>query len=85
MRLEAECRNLRTAIIMGFLVEAGGRPDGERSASAAGWSAEIVELPPAQLGPLRIPRDRLVIEGEDEATVQRVYDFMRHNLMRGGG
>lgn len=85
LRYEAECRNLPTELIMGFLVEAGGSPDGERSVSAAGWSAELVELPPAELGPVSIPRDVLIIEGSDEDTVEQVYLFMRRNLMRGGG
>ena len=34
---------------------------------------------------MSIRRDLLVIEGEDAAAVERVVDFMRRSLMRGGG
>lgn len=69
---------------MSIVEEAGALRSGERTASAEGWTARLVEMPPAQLGPLRIPRDMLVIEG-DEAAIPRVSDFMRRNLIRGGG
>lgn len=85
VRIELEFRNLAADLIMSVLVEAGGNLDGERVASADGWTAVLVKMPPAALGPVFIPRDMLVIEGDDEGTVRRTADFMRRNLMRGGG
>ena len=72
------------SLIMSIVEEAGALRSGERTAYAEGWTARLVEMPPAQLGPLRIPRDMLIIEG-DEAAIPRVSDFMRRNLIRGGG
>lgn len=85
MRAEFEIRSLPTPLVMGFLAEAGGTLHGERAARAEGWSARLEEMPPAPLGPVSIRRDLLVIEGSDVEAVQRVVDFMRRSLMRGGG
>jgi len=84
VRVEFEIRNMPASLIMSIVEEAGARRSGERTASAEGWTARLVEMPPAQLGPLRIPRDMLVIEG-DEQTIPHISDFMRRNLIRGGG
>lgn len=85
MRAEFEIRNLPAGLVMGFLKEMGGVQHGERAARGAGWAARLEAMPPAPLGPVSIRRDLLVIEGEDAAAVERVVDFMRRSLMRGGG
>ena len=44
------------------------------------------ELEPALVGlMIRIRRDLIVIEGDDETIVTPVYDFVRQNMIRGGG
>lgn len=69
---------------MEYLAEAGGKPTGELAVSGEGWSAYLEPLEPAVVGTMRIPRDRLVIAGDDLA-VERVSAFMRFKTMRGGG
>ncbi len=85
MRVEMELRNLPLFRLMEYLVEAGGQLNGERAVSGAGWSAVLEKMEPAYVGKLRVPRDLLVIEGEDTDEVERVKAFMRHKTMRGGG
>lgn len=85
MRFELELRNLPLNRLGEYLVVAGGTLSDARHAVGQGWSAEIVALEPAVLGKFSIPRDLLVIEGEDDAAVQTVHAFMRRQTMRGGG
>ncbi len=85
MRVEFELRNLPLARLGEYLVAAGGWLIDARHATGAGWSAVITELESATLGVLRIPRDLLVIEGDDTAAVETVRDVMRRHTMRGGG
>ena len=79
-----ELRNLPANRVMGYLVEAGGQLSGDRTASSQGWSATLVQLEPAQVSVISVPRDLLVIEGEPDA-VERIQAHMRRRTMRGGG
>lgn len=86
MRVELELRNMKLAVVMGVLAQAGGTVTGERSVQGKGWQSRVDELEPAQVGPMiRIRRDLVVIEGEDETIVTPVCDFVRQNMIRGGG
>ena len=85
MRFELELRNLPLGRLGEYLVAAGGRLVDPRHVVGRGWSAEIRALEPAALGKFTIPRDLLIIEGDDEAEVQGVHAFMRRQTMRGGG
>ena len=86
MRFEMELRNLRRSLVMGFLMQAGGEPSGELSVNGEGWNARLEGMEPARIGPaIPIRRDMLIIEGDDPAVVTPVYDFMRKNMIRGGG
>ncbi len=84
VRVELELRNLPLDRVMGYLVDAGGQLDGRRAVQGEGWSAELIEMEPAQVNVIRVPRDLLVIEGEPGA-VEQVHAFMRRRTMRGGG
>ncbi len=84
MRVELELRNLPGSRILDYLVEAGGEPTGDLTVSGGGWSACLEPMEPAVVGAMRIPRDRLVIVGDDSA-VERISAFMRRQTMRGGG
>ncbi|MDX1992576.1 MAG: hypothetical protein SF029_09305 [bacterium] len=85
MRVELDLRNLPLFRLMEYLTEAGGDPSGERTVTAARWQAEILRMEPVTITPiLKVPRDLLVIEG-DEDEVRRVEAYMRHKTMRGGG
>lgn len=85
MRFELELRNLPLDRVGQYLVEAGGSIETPRRVVGQGWTATLIELEPAALGAFRIPRDLLVIEGDDDAAVLAVNAFMRRQTMRGGG
>jgi hypothetical protein len=86
MRLEMELRNMRVSVVMDVLAQAGATPTGERLAEGEGWQAHLIELEPAKVGStITIRRDVLVIEGDDEALVTPIYNFVRKNMIRGGG
>ena len=86
MRFELELRNMRHPVVMDVLLQAGGQPTGALSVQGDGWQARLEELEPAQVGSIvGIRRDLLIIEGDDEAIVTPVYDFIRKNMLRGGG
>ncbi len=75
MRVEIELRALPRFRIMDYLVQVGGEVSEALEVQGKGWSATIEALEPDQVGIVSIPRDRLVIEG-DERAVERVYSFM---------
>lgn len=83
-RVEYELRNLPRHRMREYWVEAGGTLTSSLSAEGEGWKIWLESMPPAVVGPIEVRRDRLVIEGE-QATVQRIADFMRGKTMRGGG
>ncbi len=84
MHIEMELCNLPLERIMDYLAEAGGQISGQRTATGQGWSAVLVEMEPAQVGVISVPRDLLVIEGQPEP-VDRIHALMRRRTMRGGG
>lgn len=79
-----ELRNLPRHRILEYLVEAGGEQVGPIMVIGDGWEACLEEMEPAAVGSFRIPRDQLVIVGEDPC-VEQVNSFMRRKTMRGGG
>ena len=84
MRVEMELRNLPRFRVIGYLEDAGGKATEIMTVEGNGWTAYLEALEPAEIGIVRIPRDRLVIEGEETA-VERVHSYMRRKTMRGGG
>ncbi len=84
MHIEMELRNLPRFRIMEYLEEAGGEPDGDLSVKGVRWSASLEEMEPAYVGMIRVPRDKLIIRGEEEI-VRQVHALMRRKTMRGGG
>jgi hypothetical protein len=86
MRFELELRHMRVSVIMDVLAQAGATPTGERTAEGEGWQAEMIALEPATVGStVSIRRDLLVIEGDNETLVTSIYNFVRKNMIRGGG
>lgn len=83
-RVEMEMRNLPLFRLQEYLVEAGSEQIGERTFQGKGWNANIEKMEPAQILTITVPRDMVVIEG-DESEVDRVHAFMRQKTMRGGG
>ena len=84
MRVEMELRNMPRFRIIQYLEEAGGTSTADLVVSADGWSAWLEEMEPAYVGRIQVPRDLLVIEGEDDS-VESIQAFMRAKTMRGGG
>lgn len=84
MRVEFELCNLPRFRVMEYLEQAGGEPVAALEVAGDGWIAVLDALEPAQVGSVLVPRDRLVIEGDDPV-VERVSAFMRQRTMRGGG
>lgn len=81
MRVTIELRLIPRYRVMDYLVQAGGVPVESLSVTGAGWTATIEALEPDSLGMVRVPRDCLVIEG-DEAAVERVRAFMQRQVDR---
>jgi hypothetical protein len=76
MRVELELRVLPRFRVIDYLVQAGGTPTETLCVAGEGWSAFIEALEPDPFGLASVPRDRLVIEG-DERAVERVQAFMQ--------
>jgi hypothetical protein len=79
-----ELRNWPRFRVINFLVEAGGQVDEALSVRGDRWAAYLEALEPDLVGIVRVPRDRLVIQGETRA-VERVHAFMRRRTSRGRG
>jgi hypothetical protein len=84
MRVEMELCNLPLDRIMGYLVEVGGKISEPRAVIGESWSAVLIELEPAQVGVISVPRDLLIIEGQPDV-VERIHALMRRRTIRGGG
>jgi hypothetical protein len=86
MRVEIELRVLPRYRVMDYLVQVGGEVTEMLSVTGSGWTAFIEALEPDRVGIVDVPRDRLVIEGEEHA-VERVSTFMQRKVrqMRRGG
>lgn len=85
MRYEMELRNVPRFRVLEYLVEAGGEENDELSVTGEGWKAWLEELEPVKIITMTVRRDMLIIEGDDEETVNDVHAFMRRKTMRGGG
>jgi hypothetical protein len=81
MRVEMVLRAWPRFRVVNFLVEAGGEVTESLSVVGDRWSAYLEALEPDPVGIVNVPRDRLVIEGEEQA-VERIHAFMRHKTRR---
>lgn len=82
MRVEMELRHLPRFRVMNYLVEVGGEITEALAVTGKDWSAWLETLEPDRVGIVNVPRDRLVIQG-DERAVERVHAFMRLRCQRG--
>jgi hypothetical protein len=85
MRCELDLRNMNASEIIDYLVECGGSLRSDRRVTGCCWSGELRRLEPACIGPVLIPRDLLILEGDDEKALQEVATYMRRKTMRAGG
>ena len=79
MRIEIELRYLPRFRVMNYLTQVGGTITETASVTGEGWWATIEALEPDRIGIVDIPRDRLVIAGEERA-VERVASFMQRKV-----
>ena len=79
MRVTIELRLLPRFRVMDYLIQVGGSATEALSVAGDGWTATIEALEPDRLGIVAVPRDCLVIEGE-EAAVERVRYFMQRQV-----
>ncbi len=78
-RIEIELRVLPRFRVMDYLEQVGGVPVESLSVRGPGWEASIEALEPDVIGRARVPRDLLVIQGQ-EAAVDRVASFMQRKV-----
>ena len=57
VKYELELRNVPQFRVMEYLVEIGGVPTGERAVQGNGWEASLIEMEPAQIVTITVPRD----------------------------
>lgn len=81
MRIEIELRVLPRFRVMDYLTQAGGEITETWCVAGPGWEAFIESLEPDRVGIVDIPRDRLVIEGEDRK-VESVAAFMQRKVQQ---
>lgn len=81
MRVVIELRLIPRYRVMDYLIQAGGTPVESLSVIGRGWTATIEALEPDSLGMVQVPRDCLVIEG-DEVAVERIRAFMQGQVDR---
>lgn len=67
-----------------YLVELGGRANGESVVEGDGWRAELTKLPPRAIGSLRVGRVELKLIGEPEALAALRPGLDRKTLRAGG-
>lgn len=85
MCVEMELRNLPRFRIMEYLQEIGGQLTGELAVQGEGWRARLEEMEPAMIVTLIVRRDMLILESDDQETLDQIHAFMRYKTMRGGG
>ncbi|MCD4684841.1 MAG: hypothetical protein K8S97_02760 [Anaerolineae bacterium] len=79
MRISIEMRQLPRFRVMNDLEQVGGQITEAWCVAGKGWTASLEALEPETNGHAGLPRDLLVIEGDDPA-VERVAAFMRHRV-----
>lgn len=77
-----EVRNLRPALIAGYLRDELGGTGDDTAVHGEGWRVGLVAGEPAGVGRYHVPVLFLDVEGAREAEVTA---FLRQKTMRGGG
>lgn len=68
-----------------YLVELGGRAEGEDAVVGAGWRASLTQLDDYQIGSLRVGEVEVAIVGEPPALERLAAALDRKLATRGGG
>ncbi len=79
-----ETRGVPLWLIRDYLVEGGGRADGDLRVLGDGWEVRLSEIEDFVLGSLRIEQVRLEIDGTADGVAQ-LWVFLEPKLLRAGG
>jgi len=79
-----ETRRVPLWLIRDYLVDGGGRADGDHRVVGDGWEVRLSEIDDFELGSLRFEQVRLDIDGTTDG-VARLWEFLEPKLLRAGG
>ncbi len=82
--IELEIRSVGAWLLETYLQELGGTPVRPGVLAGPGWQAHLRPAEPVAIGPLRIGRVVVQLEGEPTA-VREVAERLRWKAFRGGG
>lgn len=81
--LEREFRDIPFWVAKDYIRELPESAETADGFSGPGWSIELTELSPVQLGALNFRRMRFRLSGNQES-VERVWNQLEHKFYRGG-
>lgn len=79
-----EVRGIPLWLLRAYLVEAGGRAEGDNIIVGDGWRVRLTQLDDFEVGSLRVGEIRVEWEGEGEAFA-RMQEILEQKLLRAGG
>lgn len=77
-------RGIPLWLLRAYLVEAGGRPEGEDRVAGEGWTARLRQIEDYRIGNLRVGQVRVELEGAPDV-LDAVETRLAPKLLRGGG
>jgi len=78
-----EARGVPLWLVRDYLVEMGGRADGD-TVEGDGWTARLGQLDDFEVGSLKVGQIRIELEA-DEETMARLREELERKLLRAGG
>ena len=79
-----DVRGIPLWLLRAYLVEAGGKAEGDHIVVGDGWQVRLTQLEDFEVGSLRVGEIRVEWEGEGEAFV-RIQEILEQKLLRAGG
>jgi len=79
-----EVRGIPLWLLRAYLVEAGGKAEGDHVVAGDGWQVRLTQLDDFEVGSLRVGEIRVEWEGEGEAFA-RMQEILEQKLLRAGG
>jgi hypothetical protein len=83
-RLSREVRGIPLWLMHAYLVEAGGKSDGETRVAGDGWEVQLTQLEDFRIGSLRVGQIRVELAGTAEG-IARILPELEKKLLRAGG
>jgi hypothetical protein len=79
-----EVRGIPLWLLRAYLLEAGGRAEGDCIVVGDGWQVRLTQMEDFEVGSLRVGEIRVEWEGEGEA-FERMQEILEQKLLRAGG